>query len=128
MEEDVLKPYPYYETRPVTTLKDVITWPARRTPEKDAFRVRIDRKHYRGISWRQFEDDVNALGTALLSRGLGNAHIDVIGENSYEWVLVYMAVLCGVGVIVPLDRDLPAEKLAEQMQFADAKAVFFSKT
>lgn len=128
MEEDVLKPYPYYETRPVTTLKDVITWPARRTPEKDAFRVRIDRKHYRGISWRQFEDDVNALGTALLSHGLGNAHIGVIGENSYEWVLVYMAVLCGVGVIVPLDRDLPAEKLAEQMQFADAKAVFFSKT
>ena len=98
MEEDVLKPYPYYETRPVTTLKDVITWSARRTPEKDAFRVRIDRKHYRGISWRQFEDDVNALGTALLSSADSETRISRgIGENSYEWVLVYMAVLCGVG-------------------------------
>lgn len=123
-----MKPYPYYETRTVSALKDVITWPAERTPEKDAFRVRIDRKHYRGISWKQFEDDVNALGTALLARGLQDAHICVIGENSYEWVLVYMTVLCGVGVIVPLDRDLPAERLAEQMQFADAGAVFFSKT
>lgn len=90
--------------------------------------MRIDRNHYKGISWKQFESDVNALGTALCRRGLADAHICVIGENSYEWVLVYMAVLCGAGVIVPLDRDLPAEKLAEQMRFSDATAVFFSKT
>lgn len=127
-EEKVLKPYPYYETRPVNCLKDVITWPLERTPEKDVFRVRIDRTHYKGISWKQFAQDVDALGTAMIARGLKNAHICVIGENSYEWVLTYMAVLCGVGVIVPLDRDLPAEKLKEQIQFSDAKAVFFSKT
>ena len=89
--------------------------------------MRIDRNHYKGISWKQFESDVNALGTALCRRGLADAHICVIGENSYEWVLVYMAVLCGAGVIVPLDRDLPAEKLAEQMRFSDATAVFFPK-
>lgn len=123
-----MKPYPYYETRPVNRLKDVISWPLERTPEKDAFRVRIDRTHDKGISWKQFASDVDALGTALCARGLQHAHICVIGENSYEWVLVYMSVLCGGGVIVPLDRDLPAEKLTEQMQFADAKAVFFSKT
>ena len=120
--------YPYYKTRPVRCLKDVIRWPLERTPEKDAFRVRTDRTHYRGISWKQFAADVDALGAALAARGLIDSHICVIGENLYEWVLTYMAVLCGGGVIVPLDRDLPAEKLAEQMRFADAKAVFFSKT
>ena len=80
-----MKPYPYYETRPVTTLKDVITWPARRTPEKDAFRVRIDRKHYRGISWRQFEDDVNALGTAPVSYThlLRPMHTSVLSHSAF---------------------------------------------
>ncbi len=123
-----MKQYPYYVTRPVTCIRDVISYPVRETPEKDAFRVRIDKNNYKGISWKQFESDVNALGTALCSRGLSEAHICVIGENTYEWVLAYLSVLTGCGVIVPLDKDLPPEKIAEQITRSNAKAVFFTNT
>jgi long-chain acyl-CoA synthetase len=122
-----LKPYPYYKTRPVGKIKDLITYAYERTPEKDAFRVRVNKDSYRGISWRQFAGDVDALGTALVSRGFKGKHICVIGENCYEWVLTYLAVVCGVGVIVPLDKEQTKEKLLEHIRFADGQAVFFTK-
>ena len=40
--------------------------------------------------------DVNAVGTALLSMGLKGKHIAVLGENSYRWVVSFLAVVCGV--------------------------------
>lgn len=122
-----MKPYPYYRTRDVCKIGDIVTWRVANTPEKDAFRVRTGKDSYRGITWKQFADDINALGTALFARGLKGAHIGVVGENSYEWMLVYFTALMADMVIVPLDRELPAEKLGELIAFSDAKAVVFSK-
>lgn len=72
--------------------------------------------------------DVNAVGTALLSMGLKGKHIAVLGENSYRWVVSFLAVVCGVGVAVPLDKDLGDEDLSKLMTKSDAEAVFCSKT
>ena len=38
--------------------------------------------------------------------GLRDSKVAVIGENSYKWVVSYLAVANGTGVIVPLDKDL----------------------
>ncbi len=122
-----MKPYPYNSTRDVTVIKDIVDYRISHTPEKDAFRVRVDAERYNPITWKQFRHDIDCLGTALLARGLQDEHICVLGENAYEWILTYFTGLCGVGVIVPLDRDLPAEKLHELIDFADAEAVVFSK-
>ena len=46
-------------------------------------------------------DEVNALGTALISIGLKDKRIGIIGENRYEWELAYLAVAAGTGIVVP---------------------------
>lgn len=112
----------------VAVLKDIIRIPATKTPNKDVFRIRTSKDTYKSISWKRFYDDVNALGTALLEYNIVGANISVIGENSYEWVLTYLAVVNGVGVIVPIDKELSVEEIKNIIVECNAKAVVFSKT
>lgn len=77
-------------------------------------------------SYTQFKNDIDALGTELLSRNLGGKNIIVMGENCYEWALVYMTVVCGVGTIVPVDKNLSSEELAKVAEFCEAEALFCS--
>jgi len=77
-------------------------------------------------SYKQYKNDIDALGTEFLSRNFGGKAIIVMGENCYTWALVYMTVICGVGTIVPVDKNAGPEKLAEIAGICEAAAVFCS--
>ncbi|MDL2236616.1 AMP-binding protein [Christensenellaceae bacterium OttesenSCG-928-K19] len=123
-----MKPYPYNQTRDVKRIKDIVTYRIANTPHKDAFRVRLDAENYQGISWEQFKNDIDSFGSALTEKGLQGAHIGVVGENSYEWILTFFTALCGAGVIVPLDRELGPERMKELVEFADVQVLVFAKS
>ena len=88
----------------------------------------VEKKKYEIVQHtvRQFREDVYALGTALLSLGFKGKHIGIVSENSYAWVVSYFAVTCGVGVVVPVDKELKDEDISYLFTKADADAVFFS--
>ena len=47
------------------------------------------------ITFKEFTDDVIALGTALTNKyNLKDERIIIIGENTYNWYVSYMAMLC----------------------------------
>ena len=75
------------------------------------------------FSYGQVRKDVRGLGTALIGLGLKGAHIGVIGSNCYEWAESYFAVTGGVGVVVPLDKELSKEELTNLTVMGDIKAV-----
>ena len=70
---------------------------------------------------------INYLGTALISLGLKDKRIAVIGENRYEWELAYLSIACGTGIVVPLDRSLPDNELEELIERSEVEAIFYSK-
>lgn len=78
------------------------------------------------ISYKDFVEDVEALGTSLISIGLKGKRIAVISENRYEWCLTYLATVTGVGIIVPLDRSLPENEIVSLIERSEVEAVFFS--
>ncbi|MBR6323277.1 MAG: AMP-binding protein, partial [Lachnospiraceae bacterium] len=96
--------------------------------EKTAFitkvKIRGKEASYINTSYRDLLEEVNMLGTALLSLGLKDTRIALIGENSYKWILSYLASCCGVGVIVPLDKLMQKEELTGLLKRSRAKAVF----
>ena len=96
--------------------------------EKTAFITKVKARgkeaDYIHTSYRGLLEEVNMLGTALLSLGLKDARIALIGENSYKWILSYLASCCGVGVIVPLDKLLQKEELTGLLKRSRAKAIF----
>ena len=81
---------------------------------------------YRRIIYKEFREEVDRLGTALTELGLKGAKIGVIGENRYEWCLSYLAVTCGCGVIVPIDKELHADEVAMILNQSEAEVLIFS--
>ncbi len=82
---------------------------------------------FREITYKEFGEDVIALGTALVEKlGLAGKKIAVIGENSYEWTVAYFAVACGAGIVVPIDKELPANEIENLVRRSEAEAIFYS--
>ena len=82
---------------------------------------------YRAITYREFYEDVLALGTGLIEKlKLENEKIIIIGETQYDWYLSYMALLCGVGIAVPTDKELPLNELENIVRRSKASAIIYS--
>jgi long-chain acyl-CoA synthetase len=79
-------------------------------------------------TYAQVEQDCNAFGTKLLQMGMSGYHIALISESSYNWVLTFLTVMCGVGVLVPLDKELMPEDIAALLHKSDADAIICSET
>ncbi len=116
---------PLYEVAQIRDIRDMLTQSIEKFGDKAAFLVKKDGA-YAPITYKEFGEDVYALGTALISRGFLGKKIAVIGENRYEWALSYMATVCGVGIIVPMDKELPETEILQLVETAGVDAVFYS--
>ncbi|MDE5831104.1 MAG: AMP-binding protein [Clostridia bacterium] len=66
-------------------------------------------------------------GTAFIKLGLKGKRIAVIGENRYEWGLSYLAVTCGTGIVVPLDKALPENEIQNLVERSEVEAICYTK-
>lgn len=81
---------------------------------------------FKKITHKEFREDINNLGTALVDMGLKNKRIAVISENRYEWGMAYLAVATGTGIIVPLDKALPDNEIESLIIRSEVEAIFYS--
>lgn len=79
------------------------------------------------ITHNEFRNDVNSLGTALIEMGLKGKRIAVIGTNSYNWEMAYLSIVCGTGIVVPLDKTLPENELESLIKRSSVEAIFFDE-
>ena len=94
----------FYPIRKITDIKDMITQSADLFADKPAFMLKNSSGEYYNVTYKEFYNEINALGSKLISDGYKGAHIAVMGANSYKWALSYMSVVCGTGVVVPIDK------------------------
>lgn len=124
-----MKDIPLYEVRKIESLKDMLEGSVKLFANETAFLVKTEEGGpYVPITYTQFRDDVNAMGTALMQLGLANGRIAIISENRYEWAVAYLATVNGTGVVVPLDKELPVAELKSLLLRSNADAVFYSAT
>lgn len=117
----------YKESSPIADIKHMIETSARLYENNTAFYQKYDsEKEFKKITYSQMLDDVNGLGTALIAHGLKDKRIAVIGENCSEWAISYLAAICGTGIVVPLDKELPKEELKILLQRAEVSCVLHS--
>ena len=82
---------------------------------------------YEYVSYKQFKDDVISLGTALTNKyNLKDERILVVSETTYQWYISYTAALCGAGIAVPVDKELPANELENVINRSRASIVIYS--
>lgn len=124
-----MKNIPLYEVRQIRTLKDMLDSSAELFANEVAFLVKTEEGGlYKPITYKQYFDEVNALGTALISLGLSGKRIAIISENRYEWTVAYLAVANGTGTVVPLDKELPVTEIKSLLLRSKADAVFYSSS
>lgn len=121
------KKYPYYTVGEPTDLKDLINYCAETYGDKTAFWYKKKGEEIK-VSFKQLQDDINAFGTYLYSKGYKNAHIAVMGENSYEWIVSYFAIVNGGNVVVPIDKEATAEDVKFQLDKSDTTLFIHSNT
>lgn len=110
----------------INDLKEMLNKTREIFAERPAYRVKIAPGEYTVITHKEAREKIDALGTALIDLGLKNKRIAVIGENRYEWGITYLATVCGVGTIVPLDKALPENELEDLIKRSEAEAICFS--
>ncbi len=122
-----MKNYELYKHSSVFTIKELLNFCVTAYGSKDAFAFQTKKQEI-SISFTEFKAQVNAWGTYLFNEGYRDCHIAVFGENSYEWILTHFAVTCGGNVIVPIDKELDADTIAELLTDSESKVLVYSNT
>ena len=116
-----------YDYLEITDLKDMLNKTKKLYGEKPAYKIKIEDGKYRVFTHSEVRDMIDALGTSLINLGLKGKRIAVIGENRYEWEIAYLSVVCGTGIVVPLDKSLPENELEDLIERSEVEAIFYSK-
>ena len=116
-----------YDVKYVETIKEMIDASVEAFPDRVAYMYKDEHKEpFKTMTYAEFKAEQNAIGAALIERGFKGSKIAVIGENSHRWALSYYSVVCGVGVIVPIDRNLEPGEITNLLERADVEAIFSS--
>ncbi len=96
--------------------------------DKTFYKYIVNKDEVRELSYKQFSDNVLNLSTALYALGLKNKRIALISESRAEWLQTYLGTICAGAVIVPIDKELMPEQIANFITLAECDAVFVSPT
>lgn len=119
-----------YETTHYKTVKEFFYKSAKDYPDEDCILEKPDHKTpYKITTFSEFKKDVDALGTALIKLlNQKDKRVLIVSETQYGWYVSYMAILCGVGIAVPVDKELPTNELENLIKRSKATTVIYSKS
>ncbi|MFO7635900.1 MAG: AMP-binding protein [Clostridia bacterium] len=107
------------------TMKEILLNSYNKFKDKEAFLSKKDGKWVE-TTYGQYYDDVNALGTCLIDMGYKDHFIGVLGENRYEWCVTHMATINGIGVIVPVDKEITPQETCNLLNRCEASVFVYS--
>ena len=116
-----------YEYTKINDLKDMLKKSGEEYANKIAYQIRNEDGTYKKITHKQVRKMIDGLGTILINMELKGKRIAVISENRYEWEIAYLAIVCGVGIVVPLDKSLPENELKNLIKRSEVEAIFYSE-
>lgn len=118
----------FLEGEPVSDLRELVKRSRKKYDKKVGFKYKTKDNGIVTKTYRDFDEDIDSLGTALISLGLKDKRIAIISENRYEWGVSYFATVNGTGVVVPLDKYLPKNEVLSLIQRGKVDAIFYSAT
>ncbi|MBQ8169347.1 MAG: AMP-binding protein [Bacteroidales bacterium] len=123
------KNYPIYKTTFIDDMRSLVEEAAQNFPESIAISYKENYwdKEVKKVTFSQWRDDVRHLGTALVSEGLREEKIAIVGENSYGWCCSFFGVMAIGSVTVPVDKELPVQDIDGIITTTGCKAVIFGK-
>lgn len=120
-------PDQHIERANLENLKELVDYAAKAYKENIAFRYRAGEEVI-DVTFNQFKSDVYAFMAYLFKNGIKDGQrVALLGENSYEWIVTYFAVVnCG-NVIVPIDKELKPNEISTLLNDSESVLLVYSK-
>lgn len=78
-------------------------------------------------TFAELKEDIYACMDSLVARNLAGKHLAIVSENRYEWIVMFLAVVCMGGVAVTIDVEQTAEDVCKMIIHADAACTAVSE-
>ncbi|MEE0867584.1 MAG: AMP-binding protein [Clostridia bacterium] len=118
------KKFEYDKVKSFTNLRDMLEKAKDEAADTLAFRHKENKKEC-DVTYKEFYEDVYALGTALADIGIEKTNIACSGDNSYKWVNTYLSVLCSDSVFVGVDKELPPHDMLNILNRSESTVFFY---
>ena len=121
------RPYPLYDLLPeIGSLHEMMAVKLRGQAKDVAFAY-FDRKGTcYNKTYLEFGAEVRSVAEWIAARKAAPQHIGILGENSYDWLVMFMAVICSGNAAVALDKDMTQEELLQAAGDADVGLILHS--
>lgn len=117
----------YDDIREIKDIKELINGSAELFADRPAFWIKkFKGDEYHAITYSQLKKDIDALGTKMLAMGLRGKRIAVMGQGCYEWFVTYLAIVNGIGVAVPVDKEFDAAMVQNVLDTAECDTIFYT--
>ena len=112
----------YFKTYEIIDLKDMLEKTVAKNAGKIAFRLKDETGKIIKKTYLDFREDVKALATKLIDMGLKGKRIAVMGKNSYQWSVSYLAATF-IGIVVPIDKEASLDNVKEFLNVSESEAM-----
>lgn len=119
------KDYPLYDLEEYESLGQMVCEKGRTCADKIAFQY-IRGKNIQSVTYRKYLEDIVVTGKYFSERYERQSHIAILGENSYQWLVVFMAAVMSGNVAVPLDKELDAAGIQDLLTRSDSEICVYS--
>lgn len=115
---------PFYDTFP-----QFLEGMARTYGPRPALSWFTRRKEEKMLTYEELTQKAASLSRALADRGLTpGTHVAIISENSADWIISFLAVVCLGCVAVCVDTEQSDESIRDMVRRCDAQLLFLSPT
>lgn len=119
------KPYAYYEHKKLKNFKELLELNYKKNKNGIAFVFKNNKKETINKTYNDFYHDVTAMANSL-SNTYKAKHIALIGENSYNYLVLFFSIVISGNAAVVIDKDLAEEKINELIKKSDSKIIYYS--
>ena len=121
------KNYPLYDVKPVPSIRQMLLDAESEAGDQIAFKYKSGDETI-SVTYSEFAHDVKSLGTAIAEKGIHGAHLACLSENSYDYIVAFLAAITSDNVFVPIDKELPPKEIVYILKNSDADYLFHSDT
>ncbi|MGH0052842.1 MAG: AMP-dependent synthetase/ligase [Sphaerochaetaceae bacterium] len=105
------------------TVVEMFEISVQRYPQNKCFTAFVPKKET--FTYQEVRSHIISVADYLVSKGVKkDDKIAVIGKNSPEWAISYLAILYAGAIVVPLDNTLSNKDMTKYMEFAGVKILF----
>ncbi len=120
------KKYAYYNVSKINNFLELIELHLKTKPLDTAFSYHLEGQTINKTYQDVYNDVINL--TSYFYQNYKNKHIALMGENSYNYLICFLAIILSGNTSVLVDKDLNQEELLKNLKTSDTKIIYYSPT